>query len=84
MLAIRLKRIGAKKRPFYRVVVSESRARPTGRVLDEVGTYDPRTDPMTVRLDLDRVQGWIGKGARPSDTVKSLIKRAVSAESTTA
>jgi len=56
-------------------VVSDSRLRPTSRVVDEVGVYDPRTQPATVRLDMDKVNGWIGKGAKASDTVRSLIKR---------
>ena len=76
MLAIRLKRMGTKKRPFYRVVVSDSRKRPTGRSVEEIGTYDPRSDPPAVRIDKDKARQWIEKGAQPSDTVRSLLKRA--------
>ena len=75
MLAIRMKRMGAKKRPFYRVVVSDSRLPPTGRAVAELGIYDPRTDPVTVRLDTEKINAWIAKGAQPSDTVRSLLKR---------
>jgi len=73
---IRLRRMGAKKKAFYRIVVSDSRSTPSGRFLDILGTYDPGTDPATVKLDLDRTDGWIKKGAQASDTVKSLISRA--------
>lgn len=73
---IRLRRMGAKKNAFYRIVVSDSRSTPRGRFLDILGTYDPGTDPATVKLDLDRTDGWIKKGAQASDTVKSLISRA--------
>ena len=76
MLKIRLRRMGSKKDAFYRVVVSDSRKTPTGRFVDVVGTYDPGTDPATVKLDLDRTEAWIKKGAQASDTVKSLISRA--------
>lgn len=76
MLKIRLRRMGAKKSPFYRIVVSDSRSTPRGRFLDILGTYDPGTDPGTVKLDLDRTDGWIKKGAQASETVKSLISRA--------
>lgn len=75
MLAIRLKRMGTKKRPFYRVVVSDSRKRPTGRSIDVLGYYNPLPDPPVVRLDRDRAQAWLDRGAQPSDTVRSLIKR---------
>ena len=74
MLAIRLKRMGTKKRPFYRVVVSDSRLRPTGRVVDEVGTYDPCRSPHAVKVDIDKLKMWIGKGAQPSHTVRSFLK----------
>jgi len=68
--------MGAKKNAFYRVVVSDSRKVPGGRFLEILGTYDPGTDPATVKLDLDRTEAWIKKGAQASDTVKSLISRA--------
>ena len=80
MLKIRLRRMGTKKKAFYRVVVSDSRLRPTGRFLDIVGTYDPGSDPATVRIDLARAEDWIRKGAQPSDTVKRLLVEARSAQ----
>lgn len=76
MLKIRLRRMGSKKDAFYRVVVSDSRLRPTGRFVDILGTYDPGTDPAAVRIDVGRAEEWIGKGARPSETVKQLLTRA--------
>jgi small subunit ribosomal protein S16 len=72
--------MGSKKDPFYRVVVSESTSPPTGRFVDVLGTYDPRTDPATVKMDLTRAEDWIRKGAHPSDTVKSLLQKAKSAQ----
>ena len=76
MLSIRLKRMGAKKRPFYRIVVSDARRRPTGRVIDELGHYDPVANPAKVTIDRTRAEEWLAKGAQPSDTVRSLLKRA--------
>jgi len=80
VLKIRLRRMGTKKKAFYRVVVSDSRLRPTGRFLDIVGTYDPGCDPAAVRLDVARTEEWIRKGAQPSDTVKRLLVGAKSAQ----
>ena len=80
MLKIRLRRMGSKKKAFYRLVVSDSRIRPTGRFLDVVGTYDPGSDPAAVRIDVDRTEEWIRKGAQPSDTVKRLLVGAKSAQ----
>jgi small subunit ribosomal protein S16 len=74
MLAISLMRIGAKKKPFYRVVVKEKRSKRDGACLENLGTYDPMTDPSTVNLKIDRVNYWVGVGAQPTDTVKRLIK----------
>ena len=74
MLAISLMRMGAKKSPFYRVVVKEKRSKRDGAYLENVGTYDPMQDPAEVNLKHDRIQYWIGVGAQPTDTVKSLIK----------
>ncbi len=75
MVKIRLARHGAKKRPFYRIVVAESEARRDGRFLEIVGTYNPLMDPAQVTLKDDRVEYWLGLGAQPTDTVRSLIKR---------
>lgn len=74
MLMIRLARIGKKKHPFYRVVVTE-KARPrNGRFVEILGTYDPSKKPAAVELDQERVKYWMGKGAQPSDTVRSFIR----------
>ncbi len=75
---IRLTRKGAKKSPFYRVVVADSEAPRDGRFIEVLGTYDPRQDPAEVKIDGDRLDYWLGNGAQPSDTVRSLIKKAVS------
>jgi small subunit ribosomal protein S16 len=75
MLSIRLRRAGTTKKPHYRVVVADSRAWRDGRFVEVLGHYDPRKDPPTVKIDSDRARYWIGKGAQPSDTVRSLLKR---------
>lgn len=72
---IRLKRIGAKKAPFYRVVVADSRSPRDGRFIDQVGTFDPTKDPAAVNLDAEAIKKWIGNGAQPTDTVKALLKK---------
>jgi len=72
---IRLARHGAKKRPFYRIVVADGENPRDGRFLEKVGTYDPKYDPAKVTVQTERVQYWIDQGATPSDTVKSLLKR---------
>ena len=72
---IRLARHGAKKKPFYRIVVADGESPRDGRFLEKVGTYDPLKDPAEVMLNQDRIKYWIDKGAIPSDTVKSLIKK---------
>lgn len=74
MLMIRLSRIGKKKHPFYRVVVTEKTRPRNGRFVEIVGTYDPMKNPAAVELNGERVQYWLGKGAQPSDTVRSLIR----------
>ena len=74
LLAIRLMRMGAKKRPSYRVIVKEQRSKRDGACLENVGTYDPTRDPAEVKLNLDRVRYWIERGAQPSATVDRLIK----------
>ena len=74
MLMIRLSRIGKKKHPFYRVVVTEKTRPRNGRFVEIVGTYDPAKKPATVELNDERVQYWIGKGAQPTDTVRSFLR----------
>jgi small subunit ribosomal protein S16 len=76
MLMIRLRRGGAKHNPVYRVVVSDSRRDTYGDYLEQVGFYDPNLDPPEIRLDLERVEEWRGKGAGVSETVRSLIRKA--------
>ena len=73
---IRLRRMGAKKAPYYRVVVADSRYPRDGRFIEEIGTYNPLTDPATVDVDADRAQEWIKKGAQPTDTVRGILKKA--------
>lgn len=75
MLMIRLARIGKKKHPFYRVVVTEKTRPRNGRFVEIVGTYDPSKKPAAVQVDSERIQYWIGKGAQPSDTVRSFLRR---------
>lgn len=74
MLVIRLSRFGKKKRPFYRVVVTDKRRPRDGRFVEVVGTYDPLKQPAEVCLDAERVKYWLGCGAQPSDTVRSLLR----------
>lgn len=76
MVKIRLRRMGAKKAPFYRVVVADSRYPRDGRFIEEIGTYDPRQNPAAVNIDVERAQAWIRTGAQPTDTVRDLLKRA--------
>jgi small subunit ribosomal protein S16 len=75
MLSIRLRRTGTTKRPYYRVVVADSQAWRDGRFIEVIGHYDPRRNPAIVKIDAERAQHWISKGARPSETVRSLLKR---------
>lgn len=77
---IRLRRIGAKKNPFYRVVVADSRFPRDGRFIEEIGTYNPLTEPSQIRIDTEKAAQWIKNGAQPTDTVKSLLKRAEAAQ----
>ena len=76
MVKIRLKRMGAKKAPFYRIVVADSRSPRDGRFIDEIGIYDPNCQPAAIKIDAEKAQKWIGNGAQPSDTVRSLLKQA--------
>ncbi len=73
---IRLKRMGAKKKPFYRIVVADSRAPRDGRFIEEIGSYNPNVTPAEVRVDVEKAQKWLNTGAQPSDTVRSLLKKA--------
>lgn len=75
MLSIRLTRRGAKKKPFYRIIVTEKRSKRDGRFVESVGYYDPCRNPADVKLDRERINYWIERGAQPSETVRSLIKR---------
>ncbi len=73
---IRLSRHGAKKRPYYRIVVADARNPRDGRFIEQVGTYDPRTPDAALQLDQAKVDGWIKQGAQPTQTVRNLMKRA--------
>jgi len=76
MVKIRLKRMGAKKAPFYRIVVADARTPRDGKALEEIGIYDPTKNPTVLRVDLEAAKNWIAKGAQPTDTVKALLKKA--------
>lgn len=73
---IRLRRVGRKKQPMYRIVVSESTAARDGRFIDTLGHYNPRTDPAGIHVDVEKARAWLAQGAKPSDTVRSLFKKA--------
>ena len=73
---IRLMRMGAKKAPFYRIVVADARSPRDGRCIEEIGTYNPLTNPATINVDAEKVQAWIKNGAQPTDTVRGLLKNA--------
>ena len=75
MVKIRLRRLGAKKAPFYRVVVADSRFPRDGRFIEEIGTYNPLSDPAEIKIDSERAQQWIKNGAQPTDTVRALLKK---------
>ena len=77
---IRLKRVGAKKQPFYRVVVADSRSPRNGRFIEEIGYYNPLTNPADIKIDVEKANKWIGNGAQPTETVKALLKKAGIAE----
>ena len=76
MVKIRLRRMGAKKAPFYRIVVADSRYPSTGRFIEEIGIYNPLVHPAEIRVDAERAQQWIKNGAQPTDTVRALLKKA--------
>ena len=75
MVKIRLRRMGAKKAPFYRIVVADSKFPRDGRFIEEIGTYNPLKNPSEVTIDSDKVKEWIRNGAQPTDTVKTLLKK---------
>ncbi len=75
-MKIRLTRMGSKKRPFYRIVALDSATRRDGRALEYLGYYNPMVDPAELKVDLEKVKHWTDRGAKPSDTVKSLLKKA--------
>ena len=76
MLKIRLRRMGAKKQPFYRIVVADSRAPRDGAFVEEIGYYNPGTEPAELKVDADRAKTWMKNGAQPTDTVRGLLKKA--------
>ncbi len=73
---IRLKRLGAKKAPFYRIVVADSRTPRDGKAIAEIGTYDPTKNPSAINVDVEAAKGWIQNGAQPTDTVRAILKKA--------
>ena len=75
MVKIRLRRMGAKKAPYYRVVVADSHSPRDGRFIEEIGTYDPMAESDKITVDMERVKSWIANGAQPTDTVRGLIKK---------
>ncbi len=72
---MRLRRMGAKKAPFYRVIVADSRSPRDGRFIDELGYYNPLTNPAEIKIDAEKAKKWLGNGAQPTETVKSLLKK---------
>ena len=76
MVKIRLRRMGAKKSPYYRIVVADSRSPRDGRCIEEIGTYNPLTEPVAITVDADKAKTWIQNGAQPTDTVRGLLKNA--------
>ncbi len=76
MVKIRLRRMGAKKAPFYRVVVADSRFARDGRFIEEIGYYDPTKEPSVVKIDAERAKQWLDNGAQPTDTVREILKKA--------
>ena len=77
---IRLKRMGMKKKPFYRVVVADERTPRDGLFIEEIGTYDPMSNPAQIKIDVEKADAWIKKGAQPTDTVRILLKKAGAAK----
>ena len=75
MVKIRLRRMGAKKAPYYRIVVADARSPRDGRCIEEIGTYNPLTNPAAITVDVEKAQTWIKNGAQPTDTVRGLLKK---------
>lgn len=80
MVKIRLRRMGAKKNPYYRIVVADSRSPRDGRCIEEIGSYDPLADGVQIKVNAERAKYWIDNGAQPTDTVRALLKKAAAAE----
>ena len=76
MVKIRLQRVGKKKAPFYHIVVADSKSPRDGRIIEQIGTYDPMTEPSSIVLNKEKTEQWIKNGAKPTDTVKELIEKA--------
>jgi len=76
MVKIRLRRMGAKKNPYYRIIVADSKSPRDGRCIEEIGTYNPLTQPSEITINKERVDYWLSQGAQPTDTVKALLKKA--------
>ncbi len=76
MVKIRLRRMGAKKNPYYRIVVADSHFPRDGRFIEEIGTYDPNKEPSEIKIDAEKAKQWIKNGAQPTDTVRGLLKKA--------
>lgn len=74
MVKIRLQREGKKKAPFYHIVVADSRSPRDGKIIEQIGTYDPMTEPSTIKLDKEKFESWVKNGAKPTDTVKQLVE----------
>lgn len=76
MVKIRLKRVGAKKAPFYHIVVADSRSPRDGKIIEQIGTYDPMTNPSTIVVDKEKLEAWTKNGAKPTESVKALLEKA--------
>ncbi len=76
MVKIRLQRVGAKKAPYYHIVVADSKSPRDGKIIEQIGTYNPMVEPSEVKVDAEKVEKWIKNGAKPTDTVKKLIEKA--------
>ncbi len=76
MVKLRLKRMGAHKKPFYRIVAADARAPRDGKFIEEIGFYDPMTNPKNIKIDAEKAKKWLDNGAQPTETVKSLLKKA--------